>query len=229
MQIPHALERNPHSPENVGFDTRSFAGEERWQAVCNEWWVCRSAHADPQRKRSHTMKTIAIILAATVAACQATTASVPGTSRVQTSSAEAAAFAPFRTFGFRLAEQPPSPYELSARSFEVERRVHDLVAAELVGKGYKETGADADLLIRISSGTAREDKPMPITTSGGTENDPHLVTLGEVVVDAFDRGTGQQVWHGTAQAEIDPQRINAPALQATVQRMLTPFPRRAVE
>jgi hypothetical protein len=173
------------------------------------------------------MKAIAIILAATMAACQATTASVPGTSHVQTTSAEAAAFAPFRTFGFRLAEQPPSPYELSARSFEVEHRVHDLVAAELVGKGYTETGPDADLLVRISSGTVGEDKPEPITTSGGNENEPQRITVGEVVVDAFDRGTGQQVWHGTARAEIDPQRINGPALQAAVQRMLTPFPTRS--
>jgi hypothetical protein len=175
------------------------------------------------------MKSIAIILAATMAACQATTASVPGPSHVQTTSAEAAAFAPFRTFGFRLAEQPPSPYELSARSFEVERRVHDMVVAELVRKGYTETGADADLLIRISSGTAREDKAEPVDTSGGTENEPHPITVGEVAVDAFDRRTGQQVWHGTAQAEIDPQRINGPALQATVQRMLTPFPGRTVQ
>jgi hypothetical protein len=173
------------------------------------------------------MKSIAIILAATMAACQATTASVPGTSHVQTTSAEAAAFAPFRTFGFRLAEQPPSPYELSARSFEVERRVHEQVTEELVRKGYTETGADADVLIRISSGTVSGDKTEPVTTSGGTENDPQRITVGEVVVDAFDRGTGQQVWHGTAQAEINPQRINEAALQATVQRMLAPFPTRS--
>jgi hypothetical protein len=175
------------------------------------------------------MKAIAVVLAATLAACQATTSSVPGKSYVQTTSAEAAAFAPFRTFGFRLAEKPPSPYELSARSFEVERRVHDMVAAELVGKGYTEAGADADLLIRISSGSAPGEKPEPITTSGGTENDPQTITVGEVVVDAFNRGTGQQVWHGVAQAEIDPKRINEPALQATVHRMLMPLPKRAVE
>src|SRR5580700_7035064 len=139
------------------------------------------------------MKAIAIVLAATVAACQATTSSVAGTSHVQTTSAEASAFAAFRTFGFRLAEEPPSPYQLSARSFEVERRVHDMVAAELVRKGYTETGADADLLVRISSGTATGERPEPITTSGGTENDPQPMTVGEVVVDAFNRGTGQQV------------------------------------
>jgi hypothetical protein len=172
------------------------------------------------------MKAIAIILTATLGACQATTSAGPGPSHVQTTSAETATFAPFRTFGFRDAEQPPPPYQLSARSFEVERRVHDVVAAELARKGYAETGADADLLIRVSSGTNVIDKGLPITTSGGTENDPKLVTVGEVVVDAFNRETGQQVWHATAQAEINPERINEPALQATVQRMMTPFPTR---
>jgi hypothetical protein len=175
------------------------------------------------------MKKIAIVLAATMAACQATTSSGPGTSRVQTTSAGATAFAPFRTFGFRLSEAPPPPYELSARSFEVERRVRDLVAAELARKGYREAGPDADLLVRISSGTVWEEKPAPITTSGGTENEPQLITEDEIVVDAFDRATAQQVWHGTAQAEVDPQRIDEPALQDDVGRMLTPFPRRTVE
>jgi hypothetical protein len=175
------------------------------------------------------MKQIPILLAVTVAACQATTSSELGTARVQTTSAGAAVFAPFRTFGFRLAGEPSPPYELSARSFEVERRVRDLVASELARKGYSETGPDADLLVRISSGTVREDKPEPITTSGGTENESQPTTEDEIVVDAFDRATAQQVWHGTAQAEVDPQRINEPALQADVRQMLTPFPRRTVE
>jgi Domain of unknown function (DUF4136) len=175
------------------------------------------------------MKEIAIALAATLAACQATTSSGLGTARVQTTSAGAAAFAPFRTFGFRLAEEPPPPYQLSARSFEVERRVRDLVAAELGRKGYAESRADADLLVRISSGTVREDIADPITTSGGTENESEMITEDEIVVDAFDGATAQQVWHGTAQAEADPQRINEPALQEDVRRILAPFPRRTVE
>jgi hypothetical protein len=109
------------------------------------------------------MKATAFLLAATMAACQAATSSVPA-SRVQTTGAGASDFAPFRTFGFRLAEQPPPPYKLSARSFEVERRLHDMVAAELAGKGYLETGTDADLLVRISSGSFIGERGEPITT-----------------------------------------------------------------
>ena len=83
----------------------------------------------------------------------------------------------------------------------------------------------ADLALEVVS----EDKPEPITTSGGTENESQRITEDEIVVDAFDGATAQQVWHGTAQAEVDPQRINEPALQDDVRRMLTPFPRRTVE
>jgi hypothetical protein len=42
---------------------------------------------------------------------------------------------------------------VSARSFEVERRVRGLIAVELVRKGYTENGQNADFLVRISSGT----------------------------------------------------------------------------
>ncbi len=88
---------------------------------------------------------------------------------------------------------------------------------------------DALLLIRISTGTAKADKAEPTTTSGGNENQPQSITAGEVVVDAFDRSTGQQVWHGTARAEIDPQRVNEPLLQAAMKQMMTPFPAHLVQ
>ncbi len=171
------------------------------------------------------MKAIGIVLLSAMAACQAaTTTTVSGSSQVRTTSAETASFAPFRTFGFRLAAEPPAPYQVSPRSFDAEGRVRELVAAELVRKGYTEAGPDADFMIRISAGTAKADKAEPTTTSGGNENQPLSVTAGEVIVDAFNRSTAQQVWHGTARAEIDPNRLNESALHAAVQRMLAPFP-----
>jgi hypothetical protein len=54
--------------------------------------------------------------------------------------------------------------------------------------------------------------------------------LSEMVLDAFDGSTAQQVWHGTAQAEIDPQRINERAIGAigaAMRQMLAPFPARS--
>jgi hypothetical protein len=171
------------------------------------------------------MKAIAILLVAGIAACQATTTS-SGSPQVRTTSAEVATFAPFRTFGFRLATEPPAPYQVSSRSFDVERRVRDLVTAELERKGYTE-GPNADFLVRISSGTAQADETQPTTTSGGNENQPQAVTAGAVIVDAFDGSTSQQVWHGTAQAVIDPQRVDEARLETAVRQMLAPFPARS--
>jgi hypothetical protein len=41
------------------------------------------------------------------------------------------------------------------------------------------------------------------------------------------RDGGQQVWHGTAQAEIDPRRINVLAIRSAVDQMLEGFPARS--
>jgi hypothetical protein len=171
------------------------------------------------------MKAIALVCLTMMAACAGP--APDGSLQVQSASAETASFAPFRTFGFRLAEVPPSPYQVSARSFEVERLAHDMVAAELVRKGYTDAGANADFLVRISSGTATRNTSTVLGGSDGDRLEP--ITTGEVVVDAFDRSTSQQVWHGAARATIDPQRINGPELQAAVRQLLAPFPARSVQ
>jgi hypothetical protein len=171
------------------------------------------------------MKAIALVCVTMMAACAAPAPA--GSVQVQSASAETASFAPFRTFGFRLAEIPPSPYQVSARSFEVERLAHDMVAAELVRKGYTDAGANGDFLVRISSGAATQYTSTVM--SGSDEDRLQSVTTGEVMVDAFDRSTAQQVWHGTARAEVDPRRINEPELQAAVHQLLAPFPARSVQ
>jgi hypothetical protein len=80
-----------------------------------------------------------------------------------------------------------------------------------------------------TSGVAEVDQPTATTTSGGNENEPHIATVGEIVVDAFDRSSAQQIWRATSRAEIDPQRIEEPALQASVARMMAPFPARTAQ
>jgi hypothetical protein len=167
------------------------------------------------------MKAIAIVFAATVAAC-ATTSS--GSSQVQAISAKPETFTAYRTFGFRLATEPPFPYQVSARSFEVEHRMHDLVATALARKGYKEAGTSPDFWVRLSSGTFKGEMSPPYDVSMGVTDS---FVLGEMVVDAFDGPTAQQVWHGTAQAEIDPHGINERAIGAAVRQMLAPFPARS--
>jgi hypothetical protein len=171
------------------------------------------------------MKATALVIVTMMAGCAPTPPSSPV--QVQSASAETASFTPFRTFGFRLAEVPPAPYQVSARSFEVERLAHDMVASELVRKGYTDGGTDADFLVRISSGAATQYTSSVM--SGSDEDRLQSVTTGEVVVDAFDRSTAQQVWHGTARAEIDPQRVSERQLQDAVHQLLAAFPARSVQ
>jgi hypothetical protein len=164
------------------------------------------------------------IAAAAVTGCQATTSS--GSSRIRAISAEGSAFAPYRTFGFSPAGAPPFPYQVSARSFEVERRVRNLVATTLLRKGYIQAGTTPDFLVRLSSGMVEEDKLLP-GGAGAYGGGKESVTSGEIGIDAFDGSTAQQVWHGTAQAEIDPERINELAIRSAVDQVLVAFPARS--
>jgi hypothetical protein len=165
------------------------------------------------------MKAIVLVLFATVAAC--TWKSSPAV-LVQTESAAAASFEAYRTFGFGIAEAPPAPFQVSARSFQVERRMRALIAAELVRKGYAEqTGpAHPDLLVRFASGDV-EDPPYG--------DEPPMFELpekGVIVIDVFDASIGAQVWHSSGEVEVDSRRIDDQLLQISIQRVLASFPGR---
>jgi hypothetical protein len=164
---------------------------------------------------------MAIVFAATVTACAATTSS--GSSQIQAVSAEPSTFTAYRTFGFRVAGEPPFPYQVSARAFKVEQRMHDLVATALAHKGYREADTPQDFWVRLSYGTFKgETPPYDGVVTGETDS----FIMGEMVVDAFDGSTAQQVWHGTAQAEIGPHGINERAIGAALRQMLAGFPAR---
>lgn len=168
------------------------------------------------------MKAIIIVLSAAMAACQATATSA--TPRIQTVSAEKRQFERYRTFGFSLADRPPSPYEVSARSFEVERRMYRLVASELTRRGYREAGPNADFVLQLSSGSTSVGRPAEPGASGRA---PKPIIMGEIVVDAFDTSTAQQIWHATAEADIGTDGINEALLETSVRQMLDAFPPRS--
>src|SRR5580692_5212049 len=168
------------------------------------------------------MKAMAIVFAATVTACAATTSS----SQVQAISAEPNTFTAYRTFGFRISGEPPFLSEVSPGSFEVGRRMHDLVATALARKGYREVATSPDFWVRLSSGTFEDPGGSP--PGEGYMDPPRF--LSEMVVDAFDGSTAQQVWHATAEVEINPHGINKPAIGGigtAVGQMLAPFPVRS--
>jgi uncharacterized protein DUF4136 len=157
-----------------------------------------------------------------MAACAATSSP---TVRVRTESSAAASFAAYRTFGFRLAGSPPAPFEVSARSFEVERRMRALVVAELVRKGYAEQlgAANPDFVVTLASGYTEEPFFMGEAPLFDTAE------KGAIVIDAFDASSTAQVWHGVGEAEVDPRKINDQLLEVGVQRVLASFPARGSE
>jgi len=168
------------------------------------------------------MKPIGLVLLGAMAACAATSSP---TVRVQTDSSGVASFAAYRTFAFGLAGTPPAPFQVSARSFEVERRMRSLVASELVRKGYTEQPGPAhpDLVVTFATGYATED------VYEGEEPLTETVEKGAIVIDAFDASSTAQVWHGVGETEVDRERINDHLLQTGVQSVLASFPARSSE
>jgi len=146
---------------------------------------------------------------------------------VQTVGVASTPFAQYRTFAFGLAEGPPAPYAISERGFEVERRAQPLIAAELTSKGYAVSDdGKGDFLVRFSVGYAKTVVPQPGSTeasAGPTE----YQNVGELAIDAFDGSSRTQVWHGSAEAQIDPKKINERLLQTAVRQLLVKFPSRS--
>jgi hypothetical protein len=175
------------------------------------------------------MKAIAVVLfAGMVTACGAA-ASSSGRS-VQSETAANAPFTQYHTFAFRLAGAPPPPFHVSARSFEVENRMRPLIVAELQGKGYVETTGDAkpDFLVRFASGYNQEAGPSQ-GEPGGSVPAPKDIDKGQLVIDVFDASTEAQVWHGTAEAIVNPDKIDDQRLQAGVKQVLVSFPARSAD
>jgi hypothetical protein len=176
------------------------------------------------RKRRHKMKATVLLFVLGSVACEHS----PGAAApvVQTVGAVGAPFAQYRTFAFGLAEKPPAPYAISERGFEVERRAQPLIVAELTNKGYAVSDdGKGDFLVRFSVGYAKIAIPQPGSTEGGLGSTEYQ-NVGEVVIDAFDGSSRTQVWHGSAEAQIDPKKINDRLLQTAVRQLLVRFPSR---
>ena len=168
------------------------------------------------------MKWMTLALVSALTACGASSPA-PNSQTASASGvgAPTAAFGSYQTFSFAPAN-PPKEGEITARSLEVQRKLMPLVQASLEKRGYALKEEMPDLLIKITA--AQGEFPGEKTQHGNPEEP---VPAGFIGVDAYDRSTGNSVWHGSAQAEIDPQKINDSLLAAGVEKMLADFPTRA--
>lgn len=140
----------------------------------------------------------------------------------------AASFEQYRTFSFGPPEGPPSGYQTSARSAEVQRRLRPLIAAALRERGYVPALGSAKGDIVIMFGSGRRDASIHEASSMGAEWQPDDENAdfvnGTLVIDAFDGAKGDRVWHGANRARIDPDSIDDRLLQRSVGELISSFP-----
>jgi Domain of unknown function (DUF4136) len=159
------------------------------------------------------------LLVLTTAACSASTP--PPRATASGIGSPRADFTRYQTFTFGPANPPAVGYEVTPRSLEVQRKLASLVQASLQDRGYQQSAENADLVIKIStgSGTLPGDRIQRGNRAADT-------SAGFIGVDAYDSSSGAGVWHGSAFAEIDPERIDDSLLSRGVRDMLATFPAR---
>ena len=165
------------------------------------------------------MKWMPLTLLVVTTACSANTS--PPRSTASGIGSPKADFTKYQTFTFGPANPPVSGYEVTARSLEVQRRLAVLVQESLRERGYQQGAENADLVIKIStgSGTLPGARVARGNASAGTP-------AGFIGIDAYDSVSGAGVWHGSAFAEIDPEHIDQSLLSHGVEGMLASFPAR---
>lgn len=162
------------------------------------------------------MKCLALALFSAVTAC-ATTA--PTQKPIATSvSAPDASLANYQTFSFGLSDQPKPGYAVTPRSLEVQRRLRPAVLEALTGRGYVESDAKADLIVKLAAGTGELPNP------AAERAVPTGLAQGFIGIHIYDGAAGTEVWQGSAFAEIDPAKIDDALLKMGVEHMLAGFP-----
>ena len=124
-------------------------------------------------------------------------------------------------FHFRNRQSTGTRLRITSRSLEVQRKLTSLVLASLQDRGYQQSAQNADLVIKISTGSG--NLPGDKVQRGNRAADATGSFIG---IDAYDSASGAGVWHGSAFAEIDPARIDDRLLSRGVQDMLAAFPAR---
>ena len=147
---------------------------------------------------------------------------------IHTAAAPYAPFGRYRTFSFAAPQGAPDGYTLTPRSIEVQQKMKPLIAAALRDKGYVEVGEGGDFLVTHGAGRrdakgTRKLSRRAVALMGETEQETSFLE-GSLVIDVYDRLTGEQVWHGAATAEINTSSINEQRLAETVQKVMAAFP-----
>jgi hypothetical protein len=143
-------------------------------------------------------------------------------------------FARYQTFTFGPPQGAPYRYTESERTTRAEQLTEEMVTAILGSKGYARA-VPADLTIRIAAGLRRKQVPilLPAPPPGGppnetwfTEKEGAEILEGALVIDVYESASGSLVWHGAAQAAIDPDHFDEERLRRAVSEVMSSFPAR---
>ncbi|MGA3122094.1 MAG: DUF4136 domain-containing protein [Polyangiaceae bacterium] len=167
------------------------------------------------------MKTIAFALVCSMASgCYAASAS--SGPQIETAASPSTPLAAYRTFSFGFTENSPTTFHTSARSLEVDRRIRELIGADLREKGYLEDDTKPNFVVRFGAGTQQQtaaDVELKLTSKEDS------IDLGKIEIDVFDASTKVAVWQGSAVSHIDLTKdIDNTVLQRAVQGILNTFP-----
>jgi hypothetical protein len=153
------------------------------------------------QQRNDPIKPIAFALLSVIGTAACYPASSPGP-EIRTAASPSAPFTEYRTFSFESTEGPPTMYQASARSLEVEHRARELVSAALREKVYVMDDAKPSFVVRLEAGTAEyADTNVEVNPTLSSEADK--VYEGALEVDVFDASTKTAVWRGSATSHID--------------------------
>ncbi|AKV04678.1 hypothetical protein AKJ09_11341 [Labilithrix luteola] len=159
-------------------------------------------------------------MAVLVAACSST-----GPQKVKTpSKAQTADLTHYRTYAQETAQEAPVGFELTSLAPEVDQAMRASVDEELAKRGYVQAPASsADLVVRNASGRRKVIlAPAGQTLLVGAPE--RVATQAELVIDIFDRSSGDQVFHGFAQEEVEPGRVKEKKISHAVSKVLAKVP-----
>lgn len=151
---------------------------------------------------------------------------------IHSSVSPTARFDVYRTFAFGSDPGAPADFAESPESERIERMVAAIAADVLEGKGYVRVASPpADLTIRVAAGQRERaiHRTLPRRPPWFAEDEEFDYDEGTFVIDAFDTGSSQLVWHGSARREIEPGHIDPDRLRQAVAGVLATFPARTVK
>jgi hypothetical protein len=173
------------------------------------------------------MKTwMTLVLITPLVACGASTPA-PNHAVASKVAAPDVSFASYHTFSFGLAEPPRPGYQVTPRSLEVQSRLRTLVKGALEDRGLTETMDNADLVVKLATGSGSGYQLRPSSQGSGLVPPERLSgpapAVGFLGIDIYGRASGNQIWKGSAFAEIDPTTIDDALLRHGVDHMLAGF------